>query len=619
MDQGKIGKFIAERRKAVNLTQLQLAQKLNITDRAVSKWETGLAMPDSSIMLDLCEILQISVDDLLNGKVIEKGNCDKNSQGKPVKTKTSKGLFWIEKSVPVMMGIVAFIVSFFTYGANGYFYEAHSRFDFSVSRKLIYFLIGGGKLYGDFGDGAKGQIGFLSGISFCGFLALVLLVAAIILYVVYVFKKSNKCYLLMSLMLIVSGILILFIVDNGATVSGDGFGGFELYEVFGDHHLGAGTIVWCVLCALGGAFGVYQYFGKVKRCENNNKKHFLEVKDDLCWLIKCIPLILGIFSFISIIFIAITGYPWFWLLRFAICGVISIVQHIMLFGMSNKKTALNNKKGIKKFLQVTVKSIPLIFGIIAFIVALRCFRYCPHFLFNTTNFVPKAAFLLFCGVIALCQHGVLCFPKIKRIIVNNVDDKKTLVKSKENLNQLLKFVPIVLGVSAFFLSILTVGAGGVTNDPEHISFGLGEPVYEYRKLIDFILGGGLLYRKNTAAKQDLAEAFTGISYFGMVALICLITSIVLFIIYNYNKKSKFYLVSSILLILSGISILFILVGGSNISKFDYTDRWPYEMQFKNFKLGAGTIVWCALCVLGGAFGVCQYFGMQNFEKRFEKI
>jgi len=53
MDQLKIGTFIAGRRKAVGLTQVQLAEKLNITDRAISKWERGKAMPDSSIMLEL--------------------------------------------------------------------------------------------------------------------------------------------------------------------------------------------------------------------------------------------------------------------------------------------------------------------------------------------------------------------------------------------------------------------------------------------------------------------------------------------------------------------------------------------------------------------------------------
>ena len=74
MDQIKIGKFIAECRKKNNLTQMQLAEKLNITDRAISKWENGKAMPDSSIMLDLCKELKISVNELLSGEMIDMNN-----------------------------------------------------------------------------------------------------------------------------------------------------------------------------------------------------------------------------------------------------------------------------------------------------------------------------------------------------------------------------------------------------------------------------------------------------------------------------------------------------------------------------------------------------------------
>ena len=68
MDQIKIGKFIAECRKDKGLTQMQLAESLHITDRAVSKWERGRSMPDSSIMLELSNILGISVNELLNGE-----------------------------------------------------------------------------------------------------------------------------------------------------------------------------------------------------------------------------------------------------------------------------------------------------------------------------------------------------------------------------------------------------------------------------------------------------------------------------------------------------------------------------------------------------------------------
>ena len=68
MDQTKIGTFISKKRKERNLTQEKLAEKLGITDRAVSKWETGKSLPDASIMLDLCRILGITVNDLLSGE-----------------------------------------------------------------------------------------------------------------------------------------------------------------------------------------------------------------------------------------------------------------------------------------------------------------------------------------------------------------------------------------------------------------------------------------------------------------------------------------------------------------------------------------------------------------------
>ena len=81
MDQLKIGKFIAECRKQKQLTQLQLADKLGITDKAISKWERGIAMPDTSIMLELCDILCISVNELLNGEMINMENSnEKNEQ-----------------------------------------------------------------------------------------------------------------------------------------------------------------------------------------------------------------------------------------------------------------------------------------------------------------------------------------------------------------------------------------------------------------------------------------------------------------------------------------------------------------------------------------------------------
>lgn len=80
MDLIKIGKFIAEERKNKNITQEQLAEKLYITDRAVSKWERGLSLPDADKMLELCDILDINVNELLNGEKIDMKDYEKNTQ-----------------------------------------------------------------------------------------------------------------------------------------------------------------------------------------------------------------------------------------------------------------------------------------------------------------------------------------------------------------------------------------------------------------------------------------------------------------------------------------------------------------------------------------------------------
>lgn len=68
MNQEKIGKFISQKRKEVNLTQEDLAEKLNISKNAISKWERGLNLPNVSIMQELCEILNITIIELLNGE-----------------------------------------------------------------------------------------------------------------------------------------------------------------------------------------------------------------------------------------------------------------------------------------------------------------------------------------------------------------------------------------------------------------------------------------------------------------------------------------------------------------------------------------------------------------------
>lgn len=72
MNQNKIGKFIAECRKGKNITQAQLAEQLGVTDRSVSNWETGKNMPDLSLFKPLCEILDITINELLSGEKLSK-------------------------------------------------------------------------------------------------------------------------------------------------------------------------------------------------------------------------------------------------------------------------------------------------------------------------------------------------------------------------------------------------------------------------------------------------------------------------------------------------------------------------------------------------------------------
>ena len=72
MEQEKIGKFILQLRKEKNMTQKELAEKLGVTDRAISKWENGRGMPELSLMKALCDELGISVNELLSGEKIEK-------------------------------------------------------------------------------------------------------------------------------------------------------------------------------------------------------------------------------------------------------------------------------------------------------------------------------------------------------------------------------------------------------------------------------------------------------------------------------------------------------------------------------------------------------------------
>ena len=91
MDLIKIGKYIAEKRKALGLTQKQLAEKLNMSDKSVSKWERGICLPDVSIYMELCSILRISINEFLAGEDIGAENVIEKSDSNLIQiTKESK-------------------------------------------------------------------------------------------------------------------------------------------------------------------------------------------------------------------------------------------------------------------------------------------------------------------------------------------------------------------------------------------------------------------------------------------------------------------------------------------------------------------------------------------------
>jgi len=121
MDQIKIGKFIASCRKEQGMTQAVLAEKLGISDRAISKWETGKAMPDSGIMLELCELLKINVNELLSGERIMAEAYDKRAEEnllamrREVEEKNRQMLqteYWIAIPAVIAGLIMVFVASF---------------------------------------------------------------------------------------------------------------------------------------------------------------------------------------------------------------------------------------------------------------------------------------------------------------------------------------------------------------------------------------------------------------------------------------------------------------------------------------------------------------------------
>lgn len=111
------GKFIKEQRKAQKLTQVQLAQKLSVSEKTISKWECGDGFPDTSLILPLCNTLQISANELLSGKKLSKEEYQKNAEQnlldlKLEQERTAKFLLTLEMVVGYMSSICFMILIF---------------------------------------------------------------------------------------------------------------------------------------------------------------------------------------------------------------------------------------------------------------------------------------------------------------------------------------------------------------------------------------------------------------------------------------------------------------------------------------------------------------------------
>lgn len=121
MDNKKTGMFISQRRKEMNLTQKELAEKLNVTDKAVSKWETGNGAPDISLLTTLARTLDVSVIELLDGEYSKNTNADLQTEKIVIKAlqKAKKERVKTTLSILTILAIIFTLVNVITYAYWG--------------------------------------------------------------------------------------------------------------------------------------------------------------------------------------------------------------------------------------------------------------------------------------------------------------------------------------------------------------------------------------------------------------------------------------------------------------------------------------------------------------------
>ena len=148
MNQEKIGNFIAKCRKAKKMTQVELAEKLGVSDKSVSKWENAKCMPDLSLFLQLCDVLEITINDLMAGEKVDDKeyiNTLENNFISLVSNVERRNK--IRRKLLMIIMIIAFLI-----GITGYYiyfsYELDVKFDNRVmtceinNNELIYHING---------------------------------------------------------------------------------------------------------------------------------------------------------------------------------------------------------------------------------------------------------------------------------------------------------------------------------------------------------------------------------------------------------------------------------------------------------------------------------------------
>lgn len=158
MNQQKIGKFIASCRKEKKLTQAVLAEKLGITDRAVSKWETGKCMPDISLIPELCEALEININELLSGERLNMMNYQKMAEENLIRLQeqeelNNKKLLHLEIIIGIISTVFYFLMIFALCWEE--LSQGETRLSFSDMEgwKMVFFIIS--------------TIIFLTGVCYC--------------------------------------------------------------------------------------------------------------------------------------------------------------------------------------------------------------------------------------------------------------------------------------------------------------------------------------------------------------------------------------------------------------------------------------------------------------------